>query len=138
AGPVASVENGREFLVTRGEPRHRFLRADLADPDVAPPDLAAVRLELDRSRARQRLRPIPEVLHPGAVDGELVVQPHPGALADLDDADRVPLAERSVRLDERILAGRAGRVVPETAGALVGAEMPLAAFLRGVPDLHLR
>src|SRR5690606_29759235 len=74
AGPVASVENGREFLVTRGEPRHRFLRADLADPDVAPPDLAAVRLELDRSRARQRLRPIPEVLHPGAVDGELVVQ----------------------------------------------------------------
>ena len=71
------------------------------------------------------------------IDDELPVQPHGRQLADLHDAERVPLAERPVGAHQRILAGGVGRVVPESAGSLVGALRPLAAGLRRVPDLHL-
>ena len=81
---------------------------------------------------------VPEVLQAGVIDDELVVEVDGDALADHEDAEAVPLAERLVGQDERVLAGRAGAVVPQAAGALVGAEVPLAAFLGVVPDLHLR
>ena len=72
------------------------------------------------------------------IDDELVVEVDRRALADLEDAERVPLAERLVGQDERVLARGALAVVPQAAGALVGPAVPLAAFLGVVPDLHLR
>ena len=50
---------------------------------------------------------------------------------------RVPLAERLVGQDERVLAGVARAVVPEPARALVGAHLGVAR-LGEVPDLDLR
>ncbi len=114
------------------------LGGDLADEDVAPADLAAVGLQLDRPFPQQRQLAVPVVLQPGVVDDELVVEIHGDPLAELEDAEAVPFAERLVGQDERIFAGSAGAVVPQAAAALVGAEVPLAAFLGVVPDLHLR
>ena len=53
AGEVLAVEDGREGrLVALAQDRVGFLGRDLADEDVAPADLAAVRLQLDRPRAQ--------------------------------------------------------------------------------------
>ena len=111
---------------------------NFADEDVAPANLAAVRLQLDRPSAEQRQLAVPEVLQPGVIDDQLVVEINGRPLAHLEDAETVPFAERLVGQDERIFAGRALAVVPQAAAALVGAEVPLAAFLGVVPDLHLR
>src|SRR5581483_12379428 len=107
---------------------------DLADVDVPPADLAAVRLQLDDALFRQRQLVVPEVLQPGEIDDELVVEVDRDAFADHEDAEMVPLAERLVGQDERVLAGGALAVVPQAARALVGAQVPLAALLRVVPD----
>src|SRR5207248_2516205 len=81
---------------------------------------------------------IPEVFEEGIVDDQLAIEPDGGAGADLDDAEAIPLAQRLVGEDEWVLAGSAGTVVPQSARAFVGADVPLAALLGVVPDLHLR
>ena len=82
------------------------------------------------------LRAVPVVLQDGVVDDELAVEVDRGPGADLDDPERVPLADRLVGQDQRVLAGVAGAVVPEAARALVGAH-PGVAGLGVVPDLDL-
>src|SRR5262249_41696946 len=80
---------------------------------------------------------VPIVLHPGVIDDELVVEGDRGAFANLDDAEAVPLPKGFVGVDERVAAGGLLVVVEEPATALVRPARPLAALLRGVPDLHL-
>jgi hypothetical protein len=70
------------------------------------------------------------------VDDELLVEPDADAGADHDDAEGVPFAERFVGEHERVFAGSVGRIVPEPAGAFVGADTELGGF-RVVPDLDL-
>jgi hypothetical protein len=111
---------------------------DLADEDVAPADLAAVGLQLDRAARPERLLAIPEVLHRGVIHDEGAVQMDGRLVADLQDAEGVPFTERFVGPHERVFARRAGAVVPQPARTLAGAQGPLAALLREVPDLHLR
>ena len=83
---------------------------------------------------RDRAGAVPVVLQQGVVDHELAVEVDRGPRADLDDPEGVPLAERLVGQDQRVLAGVAGAVVPEPARALVGAH-PGVARLGEVPDL---
>ena len=64
------------------------------------------------------------------IDDELVIEPDGGAGADLPNEEAIPLAERLVGQHKRILAGGAGRVIPETAGTFVGTDIPLTAVLR--------
>lgn len=72
------------------------------------------------------------------IHDERAVQMDRRLVADLQDAESVPLTERFVGALERILARRAGTVVPQSARPLVGALGPFAALFRRVPDLHLR
>src|SRR5262249_31952287 len=99
----------------------RLRGGNLADEDVAPANLAAVRLKLDRGLAEQRLLAVPEVLQPGVNDDELVVEKNGDALADLQDAEVIPQAEWLVGVDDGVLAGAAGTVVPQPAAPLVRA-----------------
>src|SRR5262249_59121114 len=91
----------------------------------------------------QRSLAVPEVLHHRPIDDLLAVEPHRGPLADLQDAQLVPLAERTIRERQRearvpFAVPRAlVVVVPQAAAALVRAELPLPAGLGRVPDLHL-
>ena len=73
------------------------------------------------------------------VHDQLVVQPDAHAVALHHDAEVVPFAERLVGQHERVLAGRALLIVPESARALRLPEFHgLRVVLREVPDLHLR
>src|SRR5207253_2061647 len=122
-----------------GENPVRFIGPDLADEQVSPADLAAVRLQLDRARARQGVAAVflEVVFEPGVIDHELVVEPNRHALADLNDAELVPFAERFVGEHEGVLTRSAFAVVPEPAGAFVRAEIELR-LLGRIPNLHLR
>ena len=71
------------------------------------------------------------------VDGLLAVEPDAHAGADHHDTEGVPFAGRLVSQHQRVLAGLAGGIIPEGAGA------ELAAVLEGllvgrIPDLDLR
>jgi hypothetical protein len=139
AGEVAAVEDRREAVLIRlGEPRRRLgrgiSRTKTLRHRISPPCVCSWM----GPRAGKRTRAIPEVLHPRPIDDELAVQVDRGDLADLDDPEGVPLPERLVGVHERILPRCAWAVVPQAARALVGAVLPGAAFLGGVPDLHLR
>ena len=85
------------------------------DEEIPPADFAAVSLQHDGAFGRERLGAVPEVLHDGVIDDELVIQPHPGAGADLANAEAVPLAEVLVGDDGGIAAGGVRGVVEETA-----------------------
>ena len=128
------------FHFCRVQDRLCFLGADFMHEEIAPADFAAVRLQHDGALGRQRLGPIPVILHHGAVHDQLVVQPDPRPCADLPDAELVPLAEGLVREDQRIAAGRTRGIVEKSAGA----EVRFAGGVLGiedlipVPDLHLR
>jgi len=82
-------------------------------------------LKLDLPARVDRLLALPVVLQRHVVHDENVVQIDGDALADHEDAERVPLAGRAVGDVERL--ARVLLVVPQTAGAF-----------RAVPDLHLR
>ena len=116
------------------------LGGDLAHEQVPPADFTAVRLQHDRALGRQRLRAVPVVLHHGAVHDELVVQPHPGTVADLANTELVPFAEGLVRQHQRIAAGRVGAVVEQSARSQVwpARRVLLVEDLSRVPDLYLR
>ena len=93
-------------------------------------------LQLDRPLLRHRHGPVVVVFHPGVVDDLLVVERHRHLVAAHHDPEAVPLAERLVGLDERILAGSAGGIVPQAARALREAEVLRVGEAR-IPDLHL-
>jgi len=97
-----------------------------------------VSLKLDRSLLRQWQFLVPEVFQSGKIDDELIVQIDRNALAHHENAETVPFAEGLVGQYQRISAGGACGVIPEAATAFVGAESPLAAFLRVIPNLNLR
>ena len=88
-------------------------------------------------RHRQLVLVVVVIFQDGVIDHELVIQPDADPRADHDDAQLIPLAERLVGQHQRVFAGRAGAVVPQPAGAFVGAEVELR-FLGVIPDLHLR
>src|SRR5262249_36411977 len=114
-----------------------LVAADLSHLEVSPTDLAAVRLELDRPLRRNRVVLIPVVLEGSMVDDELVVEENGGPGTDLDDPERVPLADGAVGTDKGVLTGVAGAIVPESAGAPLRAHFGVAR-LGVVPDLDLR
>ncbi len=95
-------------------------------------------LQLDRSFGKERQLAVPIVFHDGVVDHQLVVQPDGGASAHLPDAQVVPFAEGFIGQHQGIFARCAGAVVPQAAGAFVGAQIPFAAGFRVIPDLDLR
>src|SRR5262249_46532833 len=107
AGPKAAAPAGPGVSVPQ-----------LLDVDVLEPQRVAVVLELDRAPGRQRPALLPVVGQRGVVHHLLAVEEHRHPVALHDDAEGVPLADRPVRLLERVLAGGAGRVVPQAAGAL--------------------
>ena len=74
----------------------------------------------------------------GAVNDGLAVQPDPRPLPELHDTKAVPLAERLVRLYQRISSGGARSIVEEAAGSELRAPVPFAASLGRIPDLDLR
>ena len=118
------------FRFCRVQDRLGFLGADFMHEQIAPADFPAMRLQHDGALGRQRLGPIPEVLHHGAVHHQLLVQPDPRPCADLPDAELVPLAEGFVREDQRISAGRTRGVVEKAAGA----EVRFAVGVLGIED----
>src|SRR6516225_9277146 len=112
-------------------------RGNLANVHVPPADFATVRLQLDRRFLEQGQLAIPKVLQPRVVDDQLVVEINGDSLANLKNAERIPLAEGLVCEDKRIFARGAGAVVPKAAATLVRTQVPFAALLGIVPDLHL-
>ena len=94
-------------------------------------------LKLDRAAGRDRQRAIPVVLEDGVIDDELVVQVDGGACTDLNDPERVPLADRLVGPHERVFAVAPGAVVPQAARAFVGLHAGIT-WVGKVPDLNLR
>ena len=115
------------------------------DEDVAPANFAAVGLQLDRPAGDEGLAlvlgsfAIPKVGEGRFVHHELAIELNRYDLADHLNVKGIPLAERFVSKHERIAArGAGGAVVPKTARTLVSADLPFAAFLGGVPNLHLR
>ena len=77
------------------------------------------------------------ILEQGMVHHQLLVQPNADARADHDHVDTIPLAKRLVRQHQRVFAGGAGAVVPQSARPFVRAEREFGLF-GVVPDLHLR
>ena len=99
-----------------------------------------MRLKQDLPCLRQRRLAVPVVLHPCEIDHELAVEINRRPLADLHDAELVPLAERLVSEHERIATRSIGRVVEEPARAQVRLARGILGveLLVPVPDLHLR
>src|SRR5689334_23111216 len=93
-----SCRSARSRAQRQRDVRHglvlRTSRLHLLDKNIAPADLTAVRLELDRAAIRDRLFAVVVVLHHGVIDDALVVEPHADAVADDDDPEMIPLAER--------------------------------------------
>ena len=80
--------------------------------EVPEADLGAVGLQLDRALRDQRQLAVVEVVEHLVVHRLLAVEPDRHARADHLDAERIPLADRFVGLDQRPLAGLSGIVVP--------------------------
>ena len=138
AREVLAVEDGLEArLAVGGEDLVGLGAADLADREVAPANGGAVGLEADRALGGDGGLAVVVVLERGVVDGQLAVEPDADAGAGHHDPERVPFAGRLVGQHQRILAGLAGRVVPERAGAELAAVLE-GFLIGGVPDLHLR
>ncbi len=95
-----------------GENLVRFVGPDLADENVAPADLATVRLQFNRPRHRDRMFAVVIVFQQCVIDDELAVEPHADPRADHHDPKRIPLSELFVREHQRIFARCAGTVVP--------------------------
>ncbi len=107
-----------------GQDRVGFGRGDLANGDVPPADFVIMRLKLDRTAGRNRDRVVPEVFQDRVIHDELVVQVDCRARTHLDHPEGVPLADRVVCSSQRILARRAGAVVPQPARAFVSPHPP--------------
>ena len=138
---------------------------NFANEDIAPTDLAAVGLELNRpfrkrriahetvrqflrwlgifGRARRRVGEIAsflvrkEILQHRVIHDLLSVEDDGDAFANHPDVKPIPLAKRPVHFFRRVLAGAAFAVVPQSSGALVLTK-PARIALRRVPNLHLR
>ena len=137
AGQIAAVEDGAEaVLAVAGEDPVGLVGPDFAHEQVAPANFPAMGLELDRALEGHRSLAVVVILEQGMVHHELAIEPDADARADHEDADLVPLAERLVGQDQRVFTGSAGAVVPEAAGALVGAQGELR-LLGVIPDLDL-
>lgn len=99
-GEVFAVVEAGEALLALGEDFVGFFRADLADEDVAPPDLAAVGLELDGAFGIDGVVDPTggwliaefaigkEVFQHGVVDDDLAIEGDGDVLADHADRNR--------------------------------------------------
>lgn len=115
-----------------------FLCGDFSYEDIAPADFSSVGLQLNGSGSEEGLIAIPVILHGGVVDDQFSVEVDGGTGTDLNNSELVPVSERLVCEDERVFAGGAAAIVPQSTGAFIGAYVPFAAFFCGIPDLHLR
>ncbi len=138
ASQVTTVEQaGETFFVTVLQQQVRFLRRDFSYEQIAPTNLTAVRLQLDRSGGHEWPLGVPIVFQHRIVDHQFAIQVNGRARADLTDEEPIPFAKRLVGQYQRILTWVVGRIVPKPTGSFVGADREL--FLLGViPDLHLR
>ena len=137
AGEILAVEDaGEAGLAVRGQDAVGFVAADLTDGDIAPAYGRAVGLQADRAAGGQGRLTVVVVLHDRVVHGLLAVEPDAHARAGHDDPQGVPFAGGLVGQHERVLAGVALGVVPERAGAQLGAVL-VGLLIRGVPDLDL-
>src|SRR4029453_15634526 len=95
AGEVLAVEDVLEAVAAvLAQDSVGLLGGDLADEEVAPADLPAVGLQLDRAGAAEGELAVPVVLQPGVIDDELAVEVDRRPLADLKDTETIPLPER--------------------------------------------
>ena len=109
AGEILTVEDWLEALITvSAKETVGFGCRNFAQKNVAPTDLTAVGLQLDRTAGRDGQRAIIVVLHEGVIDNEFLIQPDRDPCADHQDAEMVPFAERFVGEHGRVFAGRAG------------------------------
>ena len=114
-----------------------FVGGDLADRDVPPVDLVVVGLELDRAAGRDRQRAVPVVLEDAWSTMSLSFKIDRGARADLDDPERVPLADRIVGRTRGSLPGAPGLLFQRPPEPL-SAPMRSVSRLGEIPDLDLR
>jgi len=89
-----------------------FVRPNFTHIQIAPSDLAAVRLQLQGSFRRHRQLPVIIIFHVCAIDGLLIVKPDPNARTGHDNSEMIPFAESFIRLHQRVLAWRARTIVP--------------------------
>ena len=106
--------------------------------NVLPANFSTVSLKLNRTFVNQRIAAVPEILMSRILNDELPIQPNPGAGSQLNNSEPIPLTERFIGEDCRVLAGSSLAVIPQTAGPFVGSDAPLAAGFGVIPDLHLR
>ena len=97
-------------------------------------------LEHKRAFGRERLGAVRIIFHLRVVDDQLAIEPDRGDVAFLDDAERVPFAERFVGDDEWIASRGAWRVIEKTSRTEVRFTVGLLRVedLIEVPDLDLR
>src|SRR5207248_11749962 len=97
ASEVLAVADGLEARrAVLPEDRIRLGCGDSPEENVPPADLAAVRLELDRTLLGQRQLAVPEVFQPGVIHHQLAIEVDGDPLADHEDTETVPFAERLV------------------------------------------
>ena len=166
--PVAEVFSvdllNKSIGITFGEFFVCFFGADLADIHIAPANLAAVGLQLDRAFGECRIfHPAvghfflirlvafllfsvsevaglfigEEVLEHRVVDHGLAVEDDGDTFTDHPDFKLVPLAKGLVHFLVRVFAGSALAVIPE-ATRTFGPTETLRVGLGRIPNLHLR
>ena len=137
AGEILAIKDGfKAGGVLGAEAAVGFVGADFADEEAAPADFPAMGLELERAFGWNGQVAVVIIFEHSAIDGLFAVEPDPDTGADHDDVKMVPFAERFIGFDERVLSGRAGAIVPESAGAFISTEVELVLF-GGIPDLDL-
>src|SRR5260370_33378482 len=88
-------------------------------------------------RGQGLLALIPVVCGRCIVHRKYAVEPDRRIVALHDDAESIPLADRPVRLLERLLSLASPRVVPQAARTLAFVRLQALAEVVGIPDLHL-
>src|SRR5260370_41395762 len=88
-------------------------------------------------RGQGLLALIPVVCQRGIVHHQYAVEPDRRIVAFHDDAGSIPLADRPVRLLERLLSLASPRVVPQAARTLALVRLHALAEVVAIPDLHL-
>ncbi len=66
-----------------------FIGFEFMEKDIAPGDFTTMRLQLNRSAGEEWVGAIEEVLHPGMIDDQLIIEPHAASFTDQTNADLI-------------------------------------------------